>query len=106
MLQGARALVFPSLYEGFGFPILEAHAAGVPVVCSNTSSLPEVAGDAARMFNPTDIYALMDALCDVMTNETLRADLIRAGTANLSRFSWDACAHSVLDALISRSTSK
>jgi glycosyltransferase involved in cell wall biosynthesis len=99
LLMGARALVFPSLYEGFGFPILEAHQAGIPVACSNTSSLPEVAGKAARYFDPTDIYASMHALVDVMTDEALRAALVRDGADNLHRFSWDACARIVLDML-------
>lgn len=99
LLRAARVCVFPSLYEGFGFPVLEAQTAGVPVVCSNTSSLPEVAGDAALLIDPTQIDAITDAIGRAMGDDAVRAQLIIAGHANLARFSWQSCAKTVLGAL-------
>jgi glycosyltransferase involved in cell wall biosynthesis len=96
LLDGARAFVFPSLYEGFGFPVLEAQQAGVPVVCSNTSSLPEVAGDGAVLVDPLDTGALAGALRQVLYNHAARVRLIAAGRRNLSRFSWQHCAAVIL----------
>lgn len=99
LMHHARAYVFPSLYEGFGFPVLEAQSAGVPVACSNTSSLPEVAGEAALLFDPLDVEAIAHALETLVSDEGMRARLIEAGRRNLARFSWDACARIVLDSL-------
>jgi glycosyltransferase involved in cell wall biosynthesis len=95
LMTGAHAFVFPSLYEGFGFPVLEAMACGVPVVCSNTSSLPEVAGDAALLVSPTDVGKLTGALARVLTDEDLRQSLIARGYRQIARFSWEHCAHQV-----------
>lgn len=99
LMRSARAFVFPSLYEGFGFPVLEAQSAGVPVACSNTSSLPEVAGDAALLFDPQDVHAMSDAINCVMHDESLRDDLSMKGRRNIGRFTWDACAHIALAAI-------
>lgn len=99
LLHGARALVFPSLYEGFGFPVLEAQIAGVPVACSNTSSLPEAAGDAARSFNPLDTRDIAAAIIDVTCDDALRSTLIERGRRNTTRFTWEACARTALRAL-------
>lgn len=92
-----QAFVFPSLYEGFGLPVLEAMARGVPVACSNTSSLPEVAGDAALMFDPHDQGAIADAvqrlLSDPMLVETLRA----RGLARVRQFTWERTARLTLE---------
>ncbi len=99
LLRHARAYVFPSLHEGFGFPVLEAQAVGVPVACSNTSSLPEVAGEAALLFDPFDVEAIARALETLVGDEAMRARLIEAGRRNLVRFSWDACARVVLESL-------
>ena len=99
LLSGAACLVFPSLYEGFGFPVLEAQACGVPVVCSDASSLPEVAGDGALLISPYDTMAWADALLQVLTDEGLRAQLRLRGFANLTRFSWRACAAEVMRVL-------
>jgi glycosyltransferase involved in cell wall biosynthesis len=99
LMRNARALVFPSLHEGFGFPVIEAHSVGVPVACSNTSSLPEVAGEGALLFDPFDTDAIAQSLERVMTDESLRASLIRQGAQNVARFSWERCASIILDAL-------
>jgi glycosyltransferase involved in cell wall biosynthesis len=99
LMRNARALVFPSLHEGFGFPVIEAQSVGVPVACSNTSSLPEVAGEGALLFDPLDADAIAQSLERVMTDESLRASLIRQGAQNVSRFSWQRCASIILDAL-------
>jgi len=84
----ARAFVFPSLYEGFGLPPLEAMACGTPVVTSNVSSLPEVAGGAARLVDPYDVGAIADGIVDAVTDETLRAGMIARGYARARSFSW------------------
>jgi glycosyltransferase involved in cell wall biosynthesis len=89
---GAQALAFPSEFEGFGLPVLEAMASGAPVVCSCTSSFPEVAGDAALMIDPLDVDALHDALRRVMSSQELADDLCRRGLAQAARFSWERAA--------------
>ena len=84
----ARAFVFPSLYEGFGLPPLEAMACGTPVVTSNVSSLPEVAGGAALLVDPYDADAIAEGICLAVSDQTLRADLIRRGRERARSFSW------------------
>jgi len=88
----AQALVFPSLYEGFGLPLLEALACGTPVACSNTSSLPEVAGEAALYFDPTNTEALIGAVRRLLTDRPLQEELRRRGLAQAARFSWQRAA--------------
>jgi len=99
LLSGALAFVFPSLYEGFGLPVLEAQACGCPVITSTTSSLPEVAGDAAFLVDPGDASAITAGMARVAADPALRETLIARGFANVCRFSWSACARSVLDAM-------
>ncbi len=99
LLSGATALAFPSLYEGFGFPVLEAQACGTPVICANTSSLPEVTGEGALLVNPLDTAALAEAMRRVAGDAGLRQNLVAAGYANLDRFSWPDAAVRVLDVL-------
>lgn len=99
LISGARVFAFPSLYEGFGLPILEAHACGTPVVCSMTSSLPEAAGDAALFFDPLDVDAIAGAIQRALTDDALRAKLIARGFENVRRFSWEMSARQVLRAL-------
>jgi len=95
--SAADLFVFPSLYEGFGLPVLEAMACGTPVVCSNTSSLPEVAGDAALLVDPTDVRALARVMERVLTDETLRASLRVKGIERARRFSWEDAAQKTLE---------
>jgi glycosyltransferase involved in cell wall biosynthesis len=90
MYRLAGVFVFPSLYEGFGLPPLEAMASGTPVVTSNASSLPEVAGDAALLVDPYDAGAIADGIYSVLTDEQLRASLRRKGLARAREFSWEA----------------
>ena len=85
----ASVFVFPSLYEGFGLPPLEAMAAGAPVVTSNVSSLPEVVGDAALLIDPMDAGAIAEAMGRVLGDAQLRADLVARGHARVRTFSWD-----------------
>ena len=99
LLSGARLFVFPSLYEGFGLPVLEAMACGTPVVCSNTSSLPEVAGNAALLVDPLDVEELAAAMERVLGDEELRAGLIERGFEQTRRFSWEKCARETLSVL-------
>ena len=88
----AAAFVFPSLYEGFGLPILEAFSCGCPVVLSNKSSLPEVGGDAAIYFEPKNIKSIIGAVTDVIYNDNLRKELIKKGFEKLKKFSWEKTA--------------
>lgn len=85
---GAQALAFPSLYEGFGLPVLEALACGTPVVASNTSSIPEAGGDAALYCEPTDVEGLTQALRRILRDPDLREELRARGFAQAARFSW------------------
>jgi glycosyltransferase involved in cell wall biosynthesis len=89
MYRLAGVFVFPSLYEGFGLPPLEAMASGTPVVTSNVSSLPEVAGDAAVLVDPYDPQAIADGIYRVLTDEKLRRALIHRGIARAGQFSWE-----------------
>src|SRR5437867_7243951 len=89
MYRLAGVFVFPSLYEGFGLPPLEAMASGTPVVISNVSSLPEVAGDAAVLVDPYDPMAIADGIYRVLTDETLRRHLRKKGLARAGQFSWE-----------------
>ncbi|MBE7157013.1 MAG: glycosyltransferase family 4 protein [Rhodospirillales bacterium] len=96
--SGALAFVFPSLAEGFGLPPLEAMQCGVPVICSDRTSLPEVVGDAGLLFNPDDADTLCAAMSQVLREDTLRSDLARRGLARASLFSWERCAQDHLAA--------
>jgi len=95
--ESAAAFVFPSRYEGFGLPPLEAMACGTPVVTSNVSSLPEVVGDAAILVNPENVFDIARGIHDVLVNEDLRAELICRGREQAARFSWERTARQVLE---------
>ena len=99
LYSGALALVFPSLYEGFGFPVVEAMRCGTPVITSETSSLPELAGDAALTVDPLDILALAEAIRRVIQDAGLRARMVESGYALATRFTWEAAALQTLAAL-------
>jgi glycosyltransferase involved in cell wall biosynthesis len=94
----ATCVVFPSLYEGFGLPVLEAMARGVPVATSDRSSLPEVAGDAALLFDPTSVDAIREALQRLLSDEGERQRLAAAGRARAATFTWEATAAGTLAA--------
>jgi len=97
LYSAAEVLAFPSIYEGFGLPILEAMACGTPVVTSVTSSLPELAGDAALLIEPTDVGAIAAALHRVLQEADLRRKLIAAGFEQASKFSWEKAAAQLLE---------
>ncbi len=90
LIKGAKATIFPSLYEGFGLPVLESMLLGTPVITSNTSSIPEIAGEAALLVNPYDTIELSDAIRQVDADEDLRDHLIKQGIARAALFSQDA----------------
>jgi glycosyltransferase involved in cell wall biosynthesis len=93
----ATAFVFPSLYEGFGIPVLEAFAAGCPAILSNTSSLPEVGGNGAVYFDPYSIDDIRTAIERVITSETLQKELIEKGKEQVKNFSWEKCARETMN---------
>ncbi|MEJ7787607.1 MAG: glycosyltransferase family 1 protein, partial [Solirubrobacteraceae bacterium] len=92
LYAAARAFVFPSLYEGFGLPVLEAMRRGVPVACSDRSTLPEVAGGAALLFDPEDVGAIRGALLRLLSDDALRLRLASAGPARAAGLTWEATA--------------
>ena len=97
LYQGASLFVYPSLYEGFGIPPLEAMSFDCPVVCSNTSSIPEVVGDAAIFFDPMSINSIAKAMEAVVSNESIRERLIARGRERIKLFSWQRCARQTLE---------
>ncbi len=99
LMGGAEVFAFPSLYEGFGMPIIEAMACGVPVACSNTSSIPEVAGEAGLMFDPYSVESITSTLYRVLTDQELRMEFRQRGLERAKFFSWETCARKTLDVL-------
>jgi glycosyltransferase involved in cell wall biosynthesis len=97
VLAASDVCVYPSLYEGFGFPPLEAMASGTPVVASNASCLPEILGDAALMVDPTNVRAFGDAVEAVLVKPELRAALVSSGRERARQFTWERCAEQTLD---------
>jgi glycosyltransferase involved in cell wall biosynthesis len=95
--SAATAFVFPSLYEGFGLPPLEAMASGTPVITSSMSSLPEVVGSAAMLVNPENVFDIARGIREVLMNPQLRQDLIEAGKVHAAKFSWKNTAQQVLE---------
>jgi glycosyltransferase involved in cell wall biosynthesis len=97
LYRGADAFAYPSLYEGFGLPVLEAMARGVPTLASNTSSLPRVAGDAALLVDPTDVSEIAEGLARLLTEPALAHDLRQRGLQRAATFTWAATARATLD---------
>lgn len=97
LIQGARSVVYPSLYEGFGLPPLEAMAMGTPVLTSNTSSLPEVVGEAGLQVDPEDVESMAWAMERIGTDEALRQDLKVKGLQRAQRFTWDQAAQQTVE---------
>jgi glycosyltransferase involved in cell wall biosynthesis len=98
--NGASCFCFMSLYEGFGLPVLEAMQSGVPVITSNTSSLPEIVGDAGIMLAPHDIEGLADAFANILCNENSRNEMIAKGLEQAKIFSWDRCVDIIVEKII------
>jgi glycosyltransferase involved in cell wall biosynthesis len=95
--EAATAFVFPSLYEGFGMPPLEAMASGTPVITSTMSSLPEVVGDAAMLVNPENVFDIARGIREVLLSPPLRAELVEAGRRHAAKYSWKNTAQQVLE---------
>jgi glycosyltransferase involved in cell wall biosynthesis len=100
LLKNADVFVFPTLYEGFGLPILEAQSAGTPVVASNNSSIKEIASGSALLVDPSSAEAIADAIHGLISDETFRNEIIKKGRVNVQRFSWEKCADYVAKVLI------
>lgn len=96
---GADVFVFPSLYEGFGIPLLQAMACGVPIAASSTTSIPEVAGDAALLFNPRDVSEISESMEKIIKDNDLKNKLIVRGKKQVENFSWEKCARETLAAI-------
>jgi glycosyltransferase involved in cell wall biosynthesis len=99
LYRGAEALIFPSLYEGFGLPVVEAMACGTPVVTANTTAMPEVAGDAALFVDPTSVEQIAEAMEKIVSDTSLRRELREKGLARVAQFSWTNTAARVHETL-------
>jgi glycosyltransferase involved in cell wall biosynthesis len=97
LYDGADLFVYPSLYEGFGMPILEAMRMGTPVVCSNTSSMPEVGGDAAHFINPLEVTSISEGIYKMLTDKERREEKIAAGKLQAAKFTWEASAKKLIE---------
>ncbi|MDR2641170.1 MAG: glycosyltransferase family 4 protein, partial [Planctomycetaceae bacterium] len=100
LYSGASCFCYMSIYEGFGLPPLEAMQCGTPVITSNTSSLPEVVGDAGIMLDPHDVEGLVDAFTHIISNEKLRQEMIAKGLEQAKKFSWDRCVDLIVEKII------
>ena len=99
ILASAKALVFISLFEGFGLPIIESMKSGVPVITSNTSSMPEIAGQAALIVNPYDTNNVAEAMENIDKNEQLRYELIKKGKERIKFFDWETTSNQIFKIL-------
>lgn len=102
LLKNADIFLFPTFYEGFGLPILEAQSAGVPVVTSTISSMPEIAGDSGVLIDPKDSSAIAEAAHRLISDESYKNDIIQKGYENTKRFSWEKCAREISNLLRSK----
>lgn len=100
LYQNAEAFVFPSLYEGFGIPPLEAQACGCPVISSNTAAMPEILGDSVIYFDPENIDDIQNAMYSIINNIQLKESLIKKGHENVSRFSWNESAQKLYQIIL------
>jgi alpha-1,3-rhamnosyl/mannosyltransferase len=100
LYERAQAFVYPSTFEGFGMPVLEALAAGIPVACSNIAPIKEVAGDAALFFDPSDEEAIATALDQILNDKPLRGKLAQAGPERARPFTWKRTAEQTLKVLL------
>ena len=98
LMQAGTAMVFPSLAEGFGLPVIEAFASELPVIASNTTAIPEVADDAALLVDPEDVGMMSDAMMALALDQSYRQDLKQKGLARAATFTWEACAKATLNA--------
>ena len=105
LYSGAVALVYPSLYEGFGFPPLEAMACGVPVVTSGTTSLPEVVGNAAVLVDPEDVHSIAEGIAQIASSASMRDALRQRGFERMRKFTWDRTAQQTLKVLLEQAQS-
>lgn len=99
LLKNAEVFVFPSFYEGFGMPVLEAQAVGLPVVASKISSFPEILGDSALLIDPYKPEEIAETIYKIIKNPKLRNSLIKKSQENVKRFSWQKCAEETLKIL-------
>ncbi|MDI6778275.1 MAG: glycosyltransferase family 1 protein [Patescibacteria group bacterium] len=100
LMKKADVFLFPTFYEGFGLPILEAQNAGTPVITSNISSMPEVAGDSAVLVDPKNTSAIAEAIHKLVSDESYKNDIIKKGLENVKRFSWEKCAKEIAEIII------
>lgn len=100
LMGNADIFVFPSLFEGFGIPLLEAMAAKTPIITSNTTSMPEIVGDAAILVNPHSIDEIADAICELLENDSLRMELVQKGQRRIKNFSWQKTAQETINFLL------
>ncbi len=96
---GSDGFIFPSLYEGFGIPLLQAMSCGAPVTASRASSIPEVVGDAALLFDPRNVEEIADSMEELINDKRLRDDLVERGKERVKNFSWEKCARETLDTI-------
>ena len=99
LISGAKAFVLPSLWEGFGIPVVEAQACGVPVVVSNVSSLPEIVGESGILVDPQNAESIVQGVKKILTNDKINSDFVKKGFENIKRFSWQSCAQQTLQTL-------
>jgi glycosyltransferase involved in cell wall biosynthesis len=104
LLKNADIFLFPTFYEGFGLPVLEAQSVGTAVITSNISSMPEVSGDSAVLVDPKDVNAIAEAVRKLISDESYKNDITEKGLENVKRFSWEKCSREVMSIILSSRT--